>query len=239
MESLSNPVPSIIPSGAGVVHGRKYIKLFIPRTSTKNLNSHTFTIGAKINGMKNTGFNTNGPPNSIGSFTPNAVGIHEALPMALFCFDFASHINMKGTTRVAPVPPIVVTNICRPGVITLEACAPACSDCRLDSRLMNAIADMAGSTMDGPCIPTNQNRAITPYIIVIPIYPSAALNKGFNDSIKAWAKLYPNVFLTSKSMLYRINTVMLNGITSLKVCDKFGGTSLGILIVIFLPMQNL
>lgn len=60
-------MPITIPRGPGVVHGKKMLKLFILSTSTKNLKIHTFTIGAKINGMKNTGFNTSGAPNKIGS----------------------------------------------------------------------------------------------------------------------------------------------------------------------------
>ena len=64
----------MIPSGPGVVHGKFTLKLFIPNTSTKSLNIHTFTIGANTNGIKNTGFNTSGAPNKIGSFTPKNVG---------------------------------------------------------------------------------------------------------------------------------------------------------------------
>ena len=55
--------------------------------------------------MKNTGFNTSGAPNKIGSFTPKNVGTTDALPMALFLFDLVNHININGTTNVAPVPP--------------------------------------------------------------------------------------------------------------------------------------
>lgn len=55
--------------------------------------------------MKNTGFNTSGAPNKIGSFTPKNVGTTDALPMALFRFDLVNHININGTTNVAPVPP--------------------------------------------------------------------------------------------------------------------------------------
>ena len=97
--------PSQYQEGPGVVHGKKMLKLFILSTSTKNLKIHTFTIGAKINGMKNTGFNTSGAPNKIGSFTPKNVGTTDALPMALFRFDLVNHININGTTNVAPVPP--------------------------------------------------------------------------------------------------------------------------------------
>lgn len=101
----AKPVPITIPKGPGVVHGKKILKLFIPNTSTKNLNIHTFAIGAKINGIKNTGFNTNGAPNKIGSFTPKKVGTTDALPIALLRFDFVNHMNINGTTKVAPVPP--------------------------------------------------------------------------------------------------------------------------------------
>ena len=66
----AKPVPITIPRGPGVVQGKKILKLFIFSTSTKNLNIQTLTIGANINGIKNTGFNTNGAPNKIGSFTP-------------------------------------------------------------------------------------------------------------------------------------------------------------------------
>ena len=46
------PHPNTIPSGAGVVQGRIYMKLFIPKISTNALNIHTFKIGATINGRK-------------------------------------------------------------------------------------------------------------------------------------------------------------------------------------------
>lgn len=58
-----------------------------------------------INGIKNIGFNTMGAPNKIGSFTPKNVGTTEARPIALLRFDLDSHININGTTNVAPVPP--------------------------------------------------------------------------------------------------------------------------------------
>ena len=101
------------------------MKLFIPSTSINILKIHTFTIGAKINGIKNTGFNTIGAPNRIGSFTPKNVGTAEARPIALFLLDLQSHININGTIRVAPVPPIVTINICVPEVKILSACCPA------------------------------------------------------------------------------------------------------------------
>ena len=53
--------------------------------------------------MKNTGFNTSGAPNKIGSFTPKNVGTTDALPMALFLFDLVNHININGTTNVVLV----------------------------------------------------------------------------------------------------------------------------------------
>ncbi len=96
-------VPRTRPSGAGVVHGRLAVNEFIPRVSIKNLKIHTFAIGAKINGMKKIGFNTSGAPNKIGSFTPKNVGTTEARPMARLRLDLHNHINMNGTTRVAPV----------------------------------------------------------------------------------------------------------------------------------------
>lgn len=74
-----------------------------------------------MNGMKNTGFNTNGAPKRIGSFTPKNVGTTDALPIALLRLDLASYINMNGTTKVAPVPPIVAINICVPEVMILSA----------------------------------------------------------------------------------------------------------------------
>ena len=101
----------IIPRGPGVVHGKLTLKLFIPRTSTKNLKIHTFAIGAKINGIKKIGFKTRGAPNKIGSLTPKKVGTTDARPIAWLRFDFVNHMNMNGTTRVAPVPPIVTINI--------------------------------------------------------------------------------------------------------------------------------
>src|SRR5699024_4827536 len=105
----SNAVPKINPIGPGVVQGKKYIKLFIPKKSTNILNNQTFAIGVNTNGIKNIGFKTRGPPNRIGSLTPKDVGINDALPIALFCLDFAISMNMKGTTKVAPVPPSVAT----------------------------------------------------------------------------------------------------------------------------------
>ena len=120
-------VPRISPKGAGVVHGKFAVKLFIPRPSMKNLKIHTLTIGVKIKGMKKTGFNTKGAPNRIGSLTPKNVGTTDARPIALFLLDLVNHINIKGTTRVAPVPPIVTINICVPEVSILSACSPACN----------------------------------------------------------------------------------------------------------------
>ena len=49
----AKPVPITIPKGPGVVQGKKILKLFIPNTSTKNLNIQ-IAIGAKINVIKNT-----------------------------------------------------------------------------------------------------------------------------------------------------------------------------------------
>ena len=114
-----------MPNGPGVVQGKFTLKLFIPNTSTKSLKIHTLTIGANTNGIKNTGFNTSGAPNKIGSFTPKNVGTTDARPIALFLLDFVIHINMNGTTNVAPVPPKVTINICVPDVIILSACSPA------------------------------------------------------------------------------------------------------------------
>ena len=98
-------VPRIRPNGAGVVQGKFAVKLFIPSVSMKNLKIHTLTIGAKINGIKKIGFKTSGAPNKMGSLTPKNVGTTDARPMALLRFDFVNHMNMNGTTRVAPVPP--------------------------------------------------------------------------------------------------------------------------------------
>ena len=123
----------IILSGPGVVHGKFTLKLFIPNTSTKNLKIQTLAIGAKTKGMKKIGFKTSGAPNRIGSFTPKNVGTTEALPIALLRFDFVNHINMNGTTSVAPVPPNVTINICVPDVITLSACMPACKSLKFVS----------------------------------------------------------------------------------------------------------
>ena len=117
-------VPRTRPSGAGVVHGRLAVNEFIPRVSMKNLKIQTFAIGAKINGMKKIGFKTSGAPNKIGSFTPKKVGTTEARPIARLRFDFVNHMNMNGTTSVAPVPPMVTINICVPEVRILSACIP-------------------------------------------------------------------------------------------------------------------
>ena len=110
-DKTANPVPKTMPIGPGVVHGRLAKKLFIPRVSTKNLKIQTLTIGARMKGMKKTGFKTIGAPNKIGSLTPKKVGTTEARPIALLRFDLHNHMNMKGTTNVAPVPPIVTINI--------------------------------------------------------------------------------------------------------------------------------
>ena len=95
------PHPNTIPSGAGVVQGRIYMKLFIPKISTNALNIHTFKIGATINGIKNIGFKINGAPNKIGSLTPNNTGTELALPTALNSLDFAmkANINVKMCIR--------------------------------------------------------------------------------------------------------------------------------------------
>ena len=102
-DNSANCVPMTIPNGAGVVHGKLTEKLFIPKTSTKNLKIHTFTIGVNTKGIKNTGFKTNGAPNKIGSFTPKNVGTTDALPIALLRLDLATHININGTTNVVLV----------------------------------------------------------------------------------------------------------------------------------------
>ena len=109
-DQKAKPVPITIPKGPGVVQGKNILKLFMPMTSTKNLKIHTLTIGANINGIKNTGFKTNGAPNKIGSFTPKKVGTTDARPIALFRFDFVNHININGTTNVYPVTQLTYKN---------------------------------------------------------------------------------------------------------------------------------
>ena len=104
------PQPNTIPKGAGVVHGKMYWKLFIPKKSTNALNIHIFKIGAAINGIKKIGFKIKGAPNKIGSLTPNKTGIELALPTALNSLDFAINANINVTIKVAPVPPNVATN---------------------------------------------------------------------------------------------------------------------------------
>ena len=117
-------VPRTIPSGPGVVQGRLAVNEFMPSVSMKNLKIHTLAIGAKMKGIKKIGFKTSGAPNKIGSFTPKKVGTTEARPIARLRFDFVNHMNMKGTTSVAPVPPMVTINICVPEVRILSACIP-------------------------------------------------------------------------------------------------------------------
>ena len=43
------------------------------------------------------------------------------LPTAFNCLDLANNINKNGTTRVAPVPPIVPTKLPKPTVNTFAA----------------------------------------------------------------------------------------------------------------------
>ncbi|CAG5893820.1 Uncharacterised protein [Streptococcus pneumoniae] len=107
----ASAVPITIPIGAGVVQGKIILKLFICRTSTKNFIIQTLIIGAVTNGIKKIGFKTIGAPNRIGSFTPKKVGTTDARPTILFLFDLHNHININGTTSVAPVPPIVTTKV--------------------------------------------------------------------------------------------------------------------------------
>ena len=128
-------VPRTIPKGPGVTHGRLAVNEFMPSVSIKNLKIHTFAIGAKINGMKKIGFKTSGAPNKIGSFTPKKVGTTEARPIARLRFDFVNHMNMNGTTNVAPVPPMVTINICVPEVRILSACIPCWRRFKLTSAL--------------------------------------------------------------------------------------------------------
>ena len=82
---------------------------FIPKTSTKNLNMQTFTIGVKMNGKKNIGFIMIGVPNKIGSLTEKVPGINDAEPTAFNCFDLAKNIKIYAKTKVEPVPPKFIT----------------------------------------------------------------------------------------------------------------------------------
>ena len=77
-----------------------------------------------MNGIKNIGFKISGAPKRIGSFTPNKTGIEDALPTDLSSFDLDKNANINVITKVAPVPPIVATNCCAPGVNMLYACSP-------------------------------------------------------------------------------------------------------------------
>ena len=104
-------VPSTIPNGPGVTHGRLTENEFMFNVSTKNLKIQTLTIGAKMNGTKKIGFNTIGAPNKIGSLTPKNVGTTEARPMARLRSDLQIHMYKNGTIYVAPVPPMVTINI--------------------------------------------------------------------------------------------------------------------------------
>ena len=97
------------------------------------MNIHTLAIGANKNGIRKYGFKIIGVANSNGSFTANETGINEALPTAFNCFDLANNMNRKGTTSVAPVPPIVPTKFPRPTVNTFEACAPFLNNSKLVS----------------------------------------------------------------------------------------------------------
>src|SRR5574342_835484 len=86
-------VPSTIPNGPGVTHGRLVENEFMFNVSTKNLKIQTLTIGAKMNGIKKIGFNTIGAPNKIGSLTPKNVdrkstrlnSSHHRISYAVFC----------------------------------------------------------------------------------------------------------------------------------------------------------
>lgn len=108
---------------------------FIFNTSTKNLNNDTLIIGVIKNGMKKYGFNTIGVANNNGSFTAKHTGTNVVLPTAFNCFDYANNMNKNGTTRVAPVPPIVPTKFPSPTVNTLEACSPALNNAKFASTL--------------------------------------------------------------------------------------------------------
>ncbi|COS55814.1 Uncharacterised protein [Streptococcus pneumoniae] len=94
------------------------------------------------------------------------------------------------------------------------------------------MAAISGSTMEGPWIPTNQNNAKAPKMIVIPIQPLAAVNNGSNTLSTASATFVLIVALIVKSIPYKIKITAENGKISLNTCEIFGGTSLGILIVI-------
>lgn len=110
-ESTWKFVPRTIPRGPGVTHGRLTENEFMFNVSTKNLKIQTLTIGAKMNGTKKIGFNTIGAPNKIGSLTPKNVGTTEARPIARLRSDLHNHMKRNGTTKVAPVPPMVTINI--------------------------------------------------------------------------------------------------------------------------------
>ena len=138
------------------------MKPSILKTSTKILNNQTLAIGAKINGTKNTGFKTIGAPNKKGSLTLNSTGIELAFPIAFNSFDLARKANIKQITRVAPVPPKQTTNYCAPKVKTLSACCPAWTAAKLVDIFKTNAAEIAGSTIDGPWTPINQNKDIAP-----------------------------------------------------------------------------
>ena len=76
-----------------------------------------------------------GAANNNGSLTAKLTGIKEAFPTAFNCLDLAKSKKIKGTTNVAPVPPIVPTKFPKPTVSTFEACSPELNNCRLVSTL--------------------------------------------------------------------------------------------------------
>lgn len=122
MESFIKSCPQYYTKRSGSCPWKKIHKAVHSKDIDKKFNSHTFTIGAKINGMKNVLTNDERTAKQYRFvYSECSRNTRRPFPMALFCFDFASHINMNGTTRVAPAPPIVVTNICRPEHATLEA----------------------------------------------------------------------------------------------------------------------
>ena len=70
------------------------------------------------------------------------------------------------------------------------------------------------------------------------MYPSAAWKIGWKNVITPSAKLIPTKFLNNKSNTQIIMIASPNGMISLNVCERFGGTCSGILIVISLEIQK-
>src|SRR5699024_872682 len=125
-------------------------------------------------------------------------------------------IKIKGTIKVAPVPPKSPTKFPKFSVNAKCGCSPFLINCKLASVFPYRAEDKPGFTTDGPWTPTNQNIGINSQIIANPKQLSAPSKSGESTAAITCAKGTPIKFLESKSITAAANTEKEKGKTSLK-----------------------